>query len=123
MTDHVDDTGTLIVRGSVSLAVISKLADGSYGAFVKAVVDLGRSVMAVGGEMHAGGEALLLADGSLQADLWGINLFPNDYGSGTFIEFESMINLRPRQGNRTTGVDDPTTRMMVADVVARLVQA
>ena len=122
MTDDMDGSGILMVREHVSLQTISTLAHASYGDFAKAVVDLERTMMAVGGEMHADGEALLLEDGSRQSHLWGINLYPQEHGSEAFIEYESMINLRPSQGNRTTGVDDPAMRMRVADVVARLVR-
>jgi len=113
---------SIIVRQHVTLADVAAHARDSYGDFVKAVVDIQRQLMAMGGEMHADDEALLIDDGSGQSDLWGINLYPEEHGSDGFIEYDSMINLRPRQGNRTTGVDDRATREKIAAVVARLVQ-
>jgi len=71
--------------------------------------------------MHADEEALLLDEGSAQPSLWGINLYPASYGTGAFIEYDSMINLRPRQ-NRTRGVEDPLTRAAIVAVVDRLVR-
>ena len=76
--------------------------------------------MAVGGDLHADDEAMLLADGSRQRDLWGINLYPGESGSD-WIEFDSMINLRPRQGNRSRGVDDEQIRARIREVVGCLV--
>lgn len=54
--------------------------------------------------MHADEEAGLLEDGSGQRSLWGINLYPAEYGSPDWVEFDSMINLRPLQQNRSRSV-------------------
>ena len=102
------------------MAALTRMAEGMFGDLVKAVVDIERMVMALGGAMHADEEAGLIADGSTQADLWGINLYPAAHGTADFIEYDSMINLRPRQ-NRTRGVDDPVTRAAIVAVVDRLV--
>jgi hypothetical protein len=61
--------------------------------------------------------------GSRQQDLWDINLYPAEYNSDGFIEFDSMINLRPSQGNRTRCVDDPAARQAIVEIVTRLVQS
>lgn len=87
---------------------------------VKAVVDVARGVMAIGGELHSDEEAALLDDGSRQHDLWGVNLYPIEAGD-TWLEFDSMINVRPAQGNRSRGVDDPVTRDAIRRVVRTLV--
>lgn len=90
---------------------------------VKAVVDIERGIMAIGGLMHADEEAALIDDGSRQADLWGINLYPAERGSDDFVEFDSMINLRPGQGNRSRGVEDAPTRTNIIEIVDRLVES
>lgn len=110
-----------IVRDKISLAELMALAEERFGDMVKAVVDLEREVMAVGEGMHADEEAGLLDEGSRQADLWGINLYPADYGGVDWLEFDSMINLRPGHGNPTRSVDDPETRQRIANLVTRLV--
>jgi hypothetical protein len=110
----------LIVRVPLSLADLGRMATEQFGDFVKAVVDVERAVMAVGGELHADEEALLLEDGSRQADLWGINLHP-DLPTDELVEFDSMINVRPSQGNRSRGVDDPDRRRRIDAVVRRLI--
>ena len=71
--------------------------------------------------MHADEEAALLADGSRQTDLWGINLYPAQTGDA-FIEFDSMINLRPSQNNRSRGVENPEIRETIRTIVRKLVQ-
>jgi hypothetical protein len=108
-----------IVGEPMSLGELRVLAGEQFGDFVKAVVDVRRGVMAIGGELHADEEALLLEQGARQADLWGINLYPDREGSER-VEFDSMINLRPSQGNRSRSVEDPTLRERILDVVAAL---
>jgi len=92
----------------------------SFGNFVKAVVDVEKQIMALGGELHADEEALLLERGSRQHNLWGINLYPELQGE-EFIEFDSLINLRPIQGNRTRGIDDAGIRQRIKEIVNSLI--
>ena len=109
-----------IVRSALSRADLATLAEGQFGDMVKAVVDVARGVMAIGGELHADEEAALIDDGSRQSDLWGINLYPAEHGSG-WIEFDSMINVRPAQGNRSRDVADERVRDAIRRVVSALV--
>ena len=104
----------------ISLDALRTLAAGRFGSLVKGVVDLKRAVLLLDAELHADQEAALLAEGSQQADLWGINLYP-DIDSDEWIEFDSMINLRPSFGNRSRGVDDSATRAAIAELVNRMV--
>jgi hypothetical protein len=97
------------------------LAAGRFGDMVKAVVDIRRGVMLLDAELHADQEAELLAEGSAQQDLWGINLYP-DIAGPDWLEFDSMINLRPSFGNRSRGVDDPEVRDSIASLVHRLIR-
>lgn len=76
--------------------------------------------MAIGGELHSDEEAALLDDGSKQSDLWGINLYPGEQGEG-FIEFDSMINVKPAQGNPSRDVMDASTRARIRAAVTHLV--
>ena len=110
-----------IVRDGITLATLAGMAVGMFGDLVKAVVDVERGIMAVNAELHADEEALLLSDGSSQADLWGVNLYPADVGTPRFLEFDSMINVRPRQGNRSRSVDDPALRARISAIVGGLV--
>ena len=110
-----------IIRDHTTRAVLKIMAGQSFGDMVKAVVDIERNIMAVGGELHADEEAVLLEDGSAQKNLWGINLYPDTTGD-EWVEFDSMINLRPSQGNRSRDVEDEETRQMIRKIVAQLTQ-
>jgi hypothetical protein len=112
---------TEVIDSPVPLAYLRELAANGFGDLVKAVVDVERRVMAVGGELHADEEAVLLERGSDQRDLWGINLYP-ELSAEERVEFDSMINIRPAQGNRSRGVDDHAMRDSILRVVKHLVQ-
>jgi hypothetical protein len=112
---------TVTEQTPLSLEDLRAMAARGFGDLVKAVVDLARGVMVVEAEMHADEEAQLLEEGSRQEDLWGINLYP-DLPEGEWIEFDSMINLRPSSGNSSRGVDDPSTRGAITALVTRLVR-
>jgi hypothetical protein len=109
-----------IVRDRIPLTDLEAMAKAQFGDLVKAVVDVERGVMAIGGELHSDEEALLLEDGSNQLHLWGINLYP-EIGDESWVEFDSMINIRPSQGNRSRSVDHAETRKAILMVVDRLV--
>jgi len=110
-----------VITDTISQADLKTIAEGQFIDLVKAVVDIERRIMAIGGELHADEEAVLLEQGSIQKDLWGINLYPGREGE-EFVEFDSMINLRPSQGNRSRGVDDPGIRENIVAVVRDLVR-
>ncbi len=105
----------------ISLAELREMAVAGFGELVKAVVDVEQGIMLVDAEMHSDEEAMFLADGSRQQDLWGINLYP-DLPEEEWLEFDSMINLRPSLGNRSRAVDDAATRNRIVELVRRLVQ-
>lgn len=111
-----------VITESITLSELGELAEAIFGSLVKAVVDVDQRIMAVGGELHADEEQVLLEGGSKQAHLWGINLYPEQYGSDEFVEFDSMINLRPSQHNRTRSVEDPKTRAIIVEIVGQLVR-
>ena len=115
----MEDFDIQIVRSPVSRATIAELAARGFGTMVKAVADIDRGVLAIGGELHSDEEAVLLEDGSQQRSLWGINLHI-DRGDD-WVEFDSMINVRPSQGNLSRGVDDLLTQSRIRDVVVALV--
>jgi hypothetical protein len=109
-----------LVSEPIALDALRRLAREQFGDFVKAVVDVRRGLMAVGGELHSDAEALLLDQGSEQGDLWGINIYPDRPGHER-VEFDSMINVRPAQGNRSRGVEDAGLQRRIEAAVARLV--
>lgn len=110
-----------VVRDGTSRSELRAIAAAQFGDMVKAVVDVSRRIMAIGGELHADEETLLLDEGSRQADLWGINLYPDESGTD-WIEFDSMINVRPSQGNRARGVESPELQDTIRRVVHSLMR-
>lgn len=88
---------------------------------VKAVVDSALRILVIDTGLHADGELFLLENGSDQQDLWGINLWPDSFGTNDFVEFDSMINIRPAQGNRSRGIDDLEIRKIIRKIIAEKV--
>jgi len=111
---------TVTEQEPISMDSLRQIATERFGDMIKTVVDLPRGIMIIDADLHSDEEAELLATGSKQQDLWGINLYP-ELSPVDWLEFDSMINLRPSFGNRSRNVDDPSIRERIRDVVDRLV--
>jgi len=109
-----------IIKDEISIEELKKLAQNSFGDLVKAVVDIEKKIMIIGGELHADEEVLLIENGSEQKNLWGINIYP-EIKDKNWIEFDSMINLRPSQGNRSRGIENPEMQKIIIEIVEKLV--
>lgn len=109
-----------IITNKISREELTEMSKRMFGNIVKAVVDIEKGIMAVDADLHADEEATLLENGSAQKDLWGINFYPELEGED-FVEFDSMINLRPAQGNRSRGVDDLETQKKILKIIDNLV--
>jgi hypothetical protein len=112
--------GILITDRPIDRAALRALTDQWFGDMVKLVVDLNRRLVAIGGELHADAEALLLESGSRQSDLWGANYMPGT-GPERCLELTAMINIRPGQGNRSMVVQDPEVASKMRAIVSELV--
>lgn len=110
-----------ILENPIQKSDLKKTNNIVFDEFVKAVVDVKKGQLAIDAELHADLEKLFLDNGSDQYDLWGINLY-FDEDSEDFIEFDSMINIRPRQGNRSRDVEDEETRKKIVEVVNKWVK-
>jgi hypothetical protein len=110
-----------IITQSLTLNEIKAMAAACFGNLIKAVVDVERELIAVDAELHSDLEALLLENGSKQKSLWGINLYPEMQGDG-FIEFDSMINMRPSQGNRSRGIENEEMRKKIIAIVEKRIK-
>ena len=106
----------------IEVNLLKKLSDNMYGALVKGVVDIEREVMVIGGKLHADEESILLNRGSKQSNLWGVNLYPNKYPDEGWIKIDSIINLRPSQGNFSRAVKDKRIRDKIIEVISVLVK-
>lgn len=110
-----------IVEKEITIGELKEMSVKMFGNLVKAVVDVKKEIMAVDADLHADEEALLLEHGSEQKNLWGINIYPEMQGSD-FVEFDSMINLRPSQNNRSRGVEDVEIQKNILKIVEKLVK-
>ncbi|HBR57552.1 MAG TPA: hypothetical protein DEA22_08800 [Blastocatellia bacterium] len=97
------------------------MAEDTFGDYVKGVVDVEQKILGLGGELHSDIEEVLLQQGSVQQDLWGINLHPNESWP-EIVEFDSLINIRPRQNNRSRSVEDPSLRERILKLIEEKLQ-
>lgn len=109
-----------ILNEKLSVAELKGIAASGFGDMVKAVVDIDRELLAIDAQLHSDLEAELLRDGSKQANLWGINLYP-EVGDENFIEYDSMINIRPSAKNNSRGVENESVRKKIGQVVLKWV--
>jgi len=109
-----------IVKEKITIEELRELAKEDYVDMIKAVVDIEKEIMAVGGELHADEEMLLLDNGSSQKDLWGINI-KFEKPRSEWVVFDSMINIRPRNYNQSRGVENPEIRKKIIQIVDKLI--
>ena len=109
-----------LVKDKVALSELKQMSEKMFGQLVKAVIDIEKELMVVDAEMHADQEEFLLEQDSKQENLWGINFHPYIQGDD-WIEFDSMINMRPAWGNKSRSVDSPELRKKIIKIVNKLV--
>lgn len=110
-----------IIKDKISQSELQEIANERFGDLIKAAIDVEREIIAVGAELHADAQVELIEkEGSSTENIWGINLYPAEKGEG-FVEFDSMINLKPAFGNRTRGVDDESMQKKIREIINRIV--
>ena len=110
----------IITDKKISLASLKELCEQGFGDMVKLVVDVERSIIAIGGELHADAETLLLEQGSDQKNLWGANFYPWN-PSGERISFTALINIRPHQDNPSLEILNETIKKKMKTIIEQLV--
>lgn len=111
-----------IIKSPITRVQLRQIAKERFGDLVKAAVDIEKEIMAIGGELHVDEEvALIEEEKSRGENVWGINLYPDKEGDD-FIEFDSMVNIKPNFGNRTRGVDNLETKEKIINIVNKLVK-
>ena len=105
----------------ISVSELKAMSEKMSEPLVKGVVDIVRRLLVLDAGLHVDEELFLLEQGSVQADLWGINLWPESFGTDEFVEFDSMINIRPIQNNRSRSVEDQKLRRIIREIVAEKV--
>ncbi len=109
-----------IAHSPISEEELRILANQWHKTLVKGVVDISRGIVALGGEWHMDANTRLIEDGSAQENLWGFNIYPDEMGDMA-IEYTSLINIRPIQGNRGMEIESEETRVAVRKAVAHAV--
>jgi hypothetical protein len=84
--------------------------------YIKLAVDIERGILSGGGAMHADCEAILIAEGCKQPDIWGADWVPDSQE----VRFESLINIRPRHNNPSMTILDPAVRDRVEKITKQL---
>jgi len=110
-----------ILKDSISKEELCNIAEQQFGYLIKVVVDIDQEIMAVGGEMHADEEVILMEqEGSKREYTWGINLYP-EKSEEEWIEFDSVINIKPFYDNHSRNVDNPEVRTKIGNIVDKLI--
>lgn len=107
-----------IIKEKISEAQLRAHLNNPFPEMIKFVVDVEKEILALGGEMHADAEAVLLEDGSEQKNLWGGNVYPD--AKTEKIEYNSLINIRPSQNNRSLDIQDEILKSKIKNIVYKL---
>lgn len=110
-----------ILNSVITIDDLKSIAESGFGEMIKAVVDIDREIIAIDAELHSDLEAFCLETGSVQKSLWGLNYYPEMEGED-FIEFDSMINIRPSQKNRSRGVEDKSIRNKIIEITNKWIK-
>jgi hypothetical protein len=110
-----------LIQEPISKETVAAIAGEDFVDMIKGVVDVAQGIMTLGGELHVDGETILMEQaGSLREHTWGINLYPAKPKS-EWLEFDSMVNLKPAQGNRSRGVESEAIQNKIFEIVNMLI--
>ena len=110
-----------IITDTITAQEVKKMAEDTFGDMVKAAVDVERKIIAIGGELHADAEAMLINYGSEQKNIWGINIYP-DKPKNERIEYISLINIRPKQNNKSMKIEDTALQNIIKKIIDSAIQ-
>ena len=110
-----------ILQQKITREHLKTLANNTFVDMIKCVADVKQGLLAVDAELHADLESMLLENGSEQDYLRGFNLYPDEIGDD-FIEFDSLINIRSWQGNRSRDVEDENVREQIREIVSKYIE-
>lgn len=111
-----------IIKTPITRFELRQIAKERFGDLIKGAVDVEQEILALGGELHVDEEVTLIEqEGSRNENVWGINLYPDKEGED-FIEYDSMINIKPNLGNRNRGVDDVQIKEKIKNIISKLIK-
>lgn len=107
-----------IIDKKITESELREIAKDFYTDMIKGVVDIERGILAIGGEYHMDANMILIENGSKQQNVWGFNWYFDRTGDER-IEYISLINIRPAQGNRAMEVQDAVLRDTMKIVISK----
>jgi len=111
-----------IIKTPISKNELIEMANEGFGDLVKGVVDAAQEIIAFGGELHADEEVILIEqENSKREHTWGINIYPKK-SKNEWLEFDSMINIKPHYGNRSRDVENPEVQEKIRIIIEKLVK-
>jgi hypothetical protein len=105
-----------IVTTKVSLSELRNIAKVFHKSMIKGVVDIENEIIAFGGEYHMDANNVLIDNGSSQANLWGFNII-FEQPRELWIEYTSLINIRPQAKNFDMEVQDESVREKMRRII------
>ena len=110
-----------VIKRKITKQELEDFAKKNYGDMIKAAVDIEKEIIALGGEFHSDANEALIEQGSNQRNIWGINIYPAK-GKEEWIEFISLINIRPADNNFDMEVQDKETREKIKQILNKLIE-
>lgn len=111
----------VIIKNYITEQQLKKLAEKNFGNMIKGVIDIERKIIALGGELHADAETVLLQKGCQQKNLWGFNIY-TDQTIDNRLEYTSFINIRPSQGNNSLEIQKEELRKKIKRIIDKLIE-
>ncbi len=111
-----------IVEDKITIDELKEMSKKMFGGLVKAVIDVEKEIMVVDGELHSDEQGLLIESGSKHENTWGVNIYPEMFGQENWIEFDSMINLKPLLNCRTRGVENKQIQEKIIQVINKFIK-
>ncbi len=111
-----------IIKEKITKDELKKIAQDNYGDMVKAVVDIKKEIMAIGGEFHSDAGVILVEQGgSSQEDIWGINIYP-EKEKNEWLEFNSLVNIKPLKNNRNVEIESEEIKDKIKNIINKLIE-
>ncbi len=111
-----------IISKKISRDELNKMDSGYFEDKIKAVVDIEKQIIGVDAELHADIEEALIEEGSELRNLWGINFLADENEIEEFVKFDSLINIHPKQNNRSRDVEDENVRNKILEAVEKWIE-
>ncbi|TSD02519.1 MAG: hypothetical protein Athens071424_41 [Parcubacteria group bacterium Athens0714_24] len=107
----------MIIKEKISKEEFDKLFNAFYGTVLKMTVDIEKNILSAGCEFHIEcSEELVEKESSEQKNLWGANLYRKDMS----IDYNSLINIKPMENNRSMEIQDSAIKQRVEKIIKDL---